>query len=128
MLNFEEGKRKMVNNLPLKNAFGSNSHNSLMSALDKKRSDVSKDKYIGCHLGSRITSCPKAVISSIRRAALSSILDKLRITKTTRTCKLAAKSIKNFFKLNWSKNHRLHSLPSENRSTSTFKAFYRIRS
>lgn len=106
MLNFEDGKRKIVSNIPLKNAFGSSSHNNLMSGLDKKRGDVSKDKYIGRHLGSRITSCPKAVILSIPRAALSSILGKLRITKITRTCKLAARSINNFFKLNWPKSHR----------------------
>lgn len=44
MFNFEEGKRKLPSTNNLKNAFGSSSHNNLMSTLDKKRSDISKDK------------------------------------------------------------------------------------
>lgn len=44
MFNLEEAKRKIPNSNNLKNAFGSSSHNNLMSTLDKKRTDVSKDK------------------------------------------------------------------------------------
>jgi hypothetical protein len=42
MFNLEEGRRKMPNTNNLKNAFGSSSHNNLVSTLDKKRNDVSK--------------------------------------------------------------------------------------
>lgn len=44
MYHLEEGKRKMQNPNLHKNTFGSNSHNNLISNLEKKRADVSKEK------------------------------------------------------------------------------------
>lgn len=44
MFNADDGRRKGASNNNLKNVFGSNSHNTLISALDKKRQDHSKDK------------------------------------------------------------------------------------
>ena len=45
MYNQEDTRRKTNSTNNLKTVFGSNSHNSLMSGIDKKRLDVSKDKY-----------------------------------------------------------------------------------
>ena len=44
MYHLEEGKRKIQNPNILKNTYGSNSHNNLISNLEKKRADVSKEK------------------------------------------------------------------------------------
>jgi len=38
----EDNRRKTNSTNNLKTAFGTNSHNSLLSAIDKKRTDVSK--------------------------------------------------------------------------------------
>ena len=40
----EDTRRKNNSNHNLKNVFNTNSHSSLLAALDKKRSDLSKDK------------------------------------------------------------------------------------
>ncbi len=106
MFNYEEGKRKLPSSNNLKNAFGSSSHNNLMSTLDKKRSDLSKDKYITRHLESGTIICQKSMIQLTPKEALSSILDRLKIIKTTKIIKLQTKSANNFFKQNLSKNLR----------------------
>lgn len=127
MFNFDEAKRKLPNSNNMKNAFGSSSHNNLMSTLDKKRSDISKDKYIYRYKGSKITLCLRAAIPSTQREVQSSTLGKLRITKTIRIIKIRTKLISNFFKQNFQKNLRLPSLSLENKFMLTFRIFYLIK-
>lgn len=44
MFNPDEPRRKVPSSNHLKTVFGSNSHNNLISTLDKKRSEISKEK------------------------------------------------------------------------------------
>jgi hypothetical protein len=59
MFNLEEGKRKIPSSNNLKHAFGSNSHNNLISTLDKKRNDVSKEKYPFLYSGPETIIIPR---------------------------------------------------------------------
>jgi hypothetical protein len=44
MYNPDDTRRKNNSTNNIKTVFGSNSHNSLLSAIDKKRTDTSKEK------------------------------------------------------------------------------------
>jgi len=44
MYTHDDTRRKNNSNHTLKSVFNTNSHSSLLAAIDKKRSDVSKDK------------------------------------------------------------------------------------
>lgn len=124
MFNFEEGKRKLPSTNNLKNAFGSNSHNNLMSTLDKKRSDISKDKYIVCYLEPGTIICLKPMTPLIPKAVLSSILDRSRTTKITKISKLPISSTKKSSRLNFPKNLLWISLNLESKSMSTSRISY----
>lgn len=69
----EDNRRKTNSTNNLKTAFGSNSHNSLLSAIDKKRTDVSKEKYEHLYVESKSIKCPNKPIISIPKAAQPSI-------------------------------------------------------
>lgn len=100
MFNLEDGKRKLPNNNNLKNVVGCTSHNNLMSTLDKKRTDVSKDKYEFACAELEIISCRNAATTSILKEALSSTLDRSKIIRIVRTIKLRPNPIRNFFNPN----------------------------
>ena len=73
MYQAEDNRRKTNSTNNLKTAFGTNSHNSLLSALDKKRSDVSKEKYQHLYVESKSIICPNKVIILIPKVAQLSI-------------------------------------------------------
>lgn len=69
----DDNRRKTNSTNNLKTAFGSNSHNSLLSAIDKKRSDASKEKYSHLYLESKSTKCLNKVTISIPKVVQPSI-------------------------------------------------------
>ena len=69
----EDNRRKTTSTNNLKTAFGSNSHNSLLSAIDKKRSDVSKEKYQHLYIEANSIKCPNIAIILIPKAVQQSI-------------------------------------------------------
>lgn len=123
MFNFEEGKRKLPSTNNLKNAFGSSSHNNL-STLDKKRTDISKDKYIFTYLEPGTTICRKAMTPLILRGVLSSILDRSRTTKITKISKLPISSTRNSSRSNFPKSLPWISHNLESKSMLTSRIFY----
>ncbi len=67
MYNQEDTRRKTNSTNNIKTVFGSNSHNSLMSGIDKKRSDISKDKYFFANSESKYLKCQNISNKVIRR-------------------------------------------------------------
>jgi hypothetical protein len=84
MFNLEEAKRKMVSNNHLKQGFGSSSHNNIISTHDKKRNDLSKEKYTPHYPDTETNIYLKIPIISIPKAAQSSTSDKLNPIKILR--------------------------------------------
>jgi hypothetical protein len=58
MFAHEDNRRKNNSSHALKSVFNTNSHSSLLATIDKKRSDLSKDKYPMLYAVSGSTTCP----------------------------------------------------------------------
>lgn len=84
MFNLEEAKRKIGSNNHLKHGFGSSSHNNIISTHDKKRNDLSKEKYTLHYPGIETNIFLKILIISIPKEVQSLTLDKLNPTKILR--------------------------------------------
>lgn len=96
----------MASNNNLKHGFGSSSHNNIISTHDKKRNDLSKEKYTLHYPDTEINIYLKIQIISILKAAQSSTSDKLSPIKIPR------KLIKSFSNPNSSR--RTPSFPTHN--------------
>ncbi len=110
MFNLEEAKRKINTNNTLKHGFGSSSHNNIIATLDKKRNDLSKEKYVALYQGTETIISPKIMIIPILKEVQSLTLDKLNPTNPT---KILIRSIKSSFNPNLSRRTRWRLTPRQ---------------